>query len=350
MPLQYAGIVEEHLGVRASAGVFDVSHMGKLLVRGPGALASVNRVSTNDVPDKPGRARYTHVCDDQGRVLDDVIFTVLGGGDVFCVCNAGPRERILAWFREHFREAEVIDLTQDYLCLAVQGPGSFPLLRGLLDVDPGSVKPFWGALAAWRGGAPEAVGWDAVGDALLRGRHDGPPPRLLFTRTGYTGEDGVELFPHRSMATEVWEALVEAGARPVGLGARDTLRLEKAYLLSGQDFDGARTSLEASGERWVKWDHEFIGREALRRQRDAGTYERLAAILLEERGVPRHGSALWHEGREVGSLTSGTLSPSLRRGIGLGYLPPALAVPGTAVSVRVRDRDLAARVVKPPFT
>jgi len=354
MPLQYTGIVEEHAAVRTAAGLFDVSHMGKLLIRGEGALESANRLSTNDLPSKPGRARYAHLCDDQGRILDDVIFTTLGPAEVFCVCNAGTRARVVEWMRGHLLGAELVDLTVEFLCLAFQGPRALRLLKDLLDADPTAAKPFGGLIASWRGVAgAETVGWEGLGSAMLDSARTGAPHPFLVTRTGYTGEEGVELFPHRSIGERVWEEILaagqEVGVRPIGLGARDTLRLEKGYLLSGQDFDGTRTPLEAGCEWLVKWEHEFIGREALRRQKDAGDHERLVGIRLEDRGVPRHGCEILREGRRIGTLTSGTLSPTLRRGVGLGYVPPDAAVPGTTVAVRVRDRDIPSKVVKPPF-
>ena len=354
MPLQYTGIVEEHLAVRGSAGLFDVSHMGKLLIRGAGALASVNAVSTNDMPPKPGRARYTHLCDDAGRILDDVIFTTLSPTEVFCVCNAGPRPRIVEWLRAHLRGAELVDLTSDYLCLAFQGPRSLEVLGRVLDTDLAALKPFWAAIAG-PVGAPgaETLGWESLGEALVDGSRGSAPSRFLVTRTGYTGEAGVELFPHRTQALALWEGLLSAGApvgvKPAGLGARDTLRLEKGFLLSGQDFDGTRTPLEAGCEWLVKWEHEFVGRGALRAQKADGGYNRLAGVLLEGRGVPRHGSEILHQGRKVGVLTSGTMSPTLKRGIGLGYLPPDVAEPGTQVRIRVREHELAARTARPPF-
>jgi len=353
MPLQYEGIVQEHLAVRQAAGLFDVSHMGKLLIRGEGAVAAVERVSTNDLPAKSGRARYTHLLDERGRILDDVIFTVLNEREVFAVCNAGPRARIVDWLGRHLRGLEVVDLTAEFLCLALQGPKALAIADSVLQGAPGQKKPFWGAWTGWRGSsvAPETVGWERSGEVLLRGGVSAGP--FLMTRTGYTGEEGLEIFPPRSMAVEVWDGLLAAGAaqglRPVGLGARDTLRLEKGYLLSGQDFDGARSSLEANCEWLVKWDHEFLGKAALVEQKTLGTHDRLLGILVEDRGVPRHGSEVVHDGRIVGSLTSGTMSPTLRQGIGLAYLPHSVAVVGTAVAVRVRGRDLAATVVKPPF-
>src|SRR5712664_314824 len=230
MPLLYTGIVEEHLAVRRAAGLFDVSHMGKLLIEGAGAAAAVNRLSTNDIPATPGRARYTHLLDEEGRILDDVIFTCLGPERFLFLCYAGPRPRIVPWIRDHLRGPTLRDLTPDYLCLAFQGPRAAEVLGRLTSDDLASVKPFRAAAVDLRvpgGVPPETVG---------RGPPLAEPGRLLITRTGYTGEDGFELFPPSALAVPVWEAILRAGADagtvPVGLGARDTLRLEKGYILS----------------------------------------------------------------------------------------------------------------------
>ena len=349
MPLQYTGIVEEHLAVRRAAGLFDVSHMGKLVIEGPGAPALVNALSTNDIPATPGRARYTHLLDDEGRILDDVIFTCLAPDRYLCVCNAGPRARVVDWIGSHLEGPRLADRTPDYLCLALQGPRAAEVLGRLTSSDLGSVKPFRAAhtdLPLPRGAAPETEG---------RGPAPGlsEPGRVLITRTGYTGEDGFELFPPSSLAVAAWTAILGAGAdagiRPIGLGARDTLRLEKGYLLSGQDFTGRETSLETGSEWLVKWDHPFVGREALRAQKERGGYRRLVGLRLLERGVPRHGCRVLAGGREVGLVTSGTLSPSLRVGIALAYLDPGFEAPGTRVAVDIRGEPKAAEVVKPPF-
>ncbi len=349
MPLLYTGIVEEHLAVRRAAGLFDVSHMGKLLLKGPGTSALVNHLSTNDIPATPGRARYTHLLDEQGRILDDVIFTVLGPDRYLCVCNAGPRPRIVAWIQRHLRGSTMRDLTPGYLCLAFQGPRAAEALQGLTPHDLTSIKPFRAAsipLDLPGGAPPETEG---------RGSPDpfAPPGAVLVTRTGYTGEDGFELFPRAPLAVPVWEALLTAGrdfgAVPIGLGARDTLRLEKGYLLSGQDFTGKETSLETNSEWLVKWDHDFVGREALRAQKSRGGYRILTGLRLLEKGVPRHGCRVLSGGREVGLVTSGTLSPSLRVGIALATLDPAVQAPGTRVAVDIRGELKAAEVVKPPF-
>ena len=349
MPLQYTGIVEEHLAVRRAAGLFDVSHMGKLLLEGPGVAELANTLSTNDIPATPGRARYTHLLDERGRILDDVIFTSLGPDRFLCVCNAGPRPRIVEWIRRHLRGQRLTDLTPDFLCLALQGPRAAEALGRLTTFDLTSVRPFRAAAI------PLAIGTTVPPEVVGRGAHPtpSPPGTVLVTRTGYTGEDGFELFPPSALAVPVWEAILRAGAdlgiRPASLGARDTLRLEKGYLLSGQDFTGNETSLETSSEGLVKWDHAFVGREALLEQKRRGGYRRLVGLKLLDRGVPRHGHRVLAGGRDVGSVTSGTLSPSLRVGIALGYLDPELTTPGTAVDIEVRGEAKRAEVFKPPF-
>ena len=349
MPLLYTGIVDEHLAVRRAAGLFDVSHMGKLLLEGPGTTAAVNRLSTNDIPGTPGRARYTHLLDERGRILDDVIFTCLGPDRFLCVCNAGPRARIVPWIRSHLPGPTLRDLTPEYLCLAFQGPRAAEALQRLTSADLAAIKGFRAApipLALPGGAPPETKGWGAP-DPLA------PAGSVLITRTGYTGEDGFELFPRSVLAVAVWDALLAAGrdlgAVPVGLGARDTLRLEKGYLLSGQDFTGAETSLETNSEWLVKWDHDFIGREALRAQKARDAYRTLMGLRLREKGVPRHGCRVLSGEREVGLVTSGTLSPSLRVGIALATLDPGVQAPGTRLAVDVRGEAKAAEVVKPPF-
>ncbi len=349
MPLLYTGIVEEHLAVRRAAGLFDVSHMGKLLLEGPGTHADVNRLSTNDIPATPGRARYTHLLDDRGRILDDVIFTCLGPDRFLCVCNAGPRPRIAAWIQGHLRGPTMRDLTPDHLCLAFQGPRAAEALQRLTSTDLGSLKPFRAVaipLALPGGSPPETEGRGPPDPLASRGA-------VLATRTGYTGEDGFELFPRSALAVPGWDALLAAGrdlgAVPVGLGARDTLRLEKGYLLSGQDFTGNETSLETNSEWLVKWDHDFIGRDALLAQKARGGYRLLMGLRLLEKGVPRHGCRVLSGDREVGRVTSGTMSPSLRVGIALAYLDPGFQAPGTRVAVDIRGEPKAADVVKPPF-
>ncbi|MEK6851985.1 MAG: glycine cleavage T C-terminal barrel domain-containing protein, partial [Candidatus Thermoplasmatota archaeon] len=277
------------------------------------------------------------------------------------VCNAGPRERVLAWVTEHGSRVRIEDLTFDYLCLALQGPKAARVLQLLTQSDVAVVKAFGGAyvdlllgerLGTGRTPAaspPEGVGWGPFDSRVVGASKD----FCFVTRTGYTGEDGFEMFPPKDLGVAAWNALLaagrEAGLRPVGLGARDTLRLEKGFLLSGTDFDGRQTSLECASEWLVKWDHDFVGREALRRQKERGKFHRLVGLLLQDRGVPRHGCTVLRDEANVGVVTSGTLSPSLKTGIALARVHPGAAAEGTSLDVVVRDRRLRAVVKKPPF-
>ncbi len=366
MPLQYRGILEEHLAVRSAAGLFDVSHMGKLVVSGGGAAESLQRLSTNDLPREAGKARYTFLLDDDAAILDDVIVTCLDSERFLVVCNAGPRERIVPWVRDHIHGATLDDLTDSLLCLALQGPKAAAILQRLMADDLASVGRFGAVLidvdgppGAMRGAVPsETKGWGAArGPPGLRGEPrfevPGAEDLVLVTRTGYTGEDGFELFPSVEGGIELWSRLLDAGRPdgllPAGLGARDTLRLEKGYLLSGQDFTGRETPLEAGGGWVVKWRHEFIGRSALEAQRDRGGYRRMLGLRMLDKAIPRPGCRVLRSGAEVGTATSGTFSPSLRLGIALAYLDPGAAVPGTRVEVAIRDAVHPAEVTKPPF-
>jgi aminomethyltransferase len=370
MPLQYAGIVEEHLAVRKAAGLFDVSHMGKLFLEGRGAHAFLDGVSANDIPTTAGRARYTHLLRDDGTILDDVIVTCLAPERYLLVCNAGPRPTVVAWLRDHaVRGANLEDRTTEFLCLALQGPRAPEILQRFASVELSRVKSFAGAVidfvppAPW-GAAPRAVPPEIEGWGRAGAKDPSVPPRtgpsvssgrrtFLATRTGYTGETGFELFPTAAEGLEVWQSLLKAGAdlglRPIGLGARDTLRLEKGYLLSGQDFDGHQTPLEVNCSWVVKWDREFIGREPLERQRARDDYRRLVGVRMEGRGIPRHGFTVLRKGEEVGRVTSGTMSPSLRVGIALASVDKAASEIGTSLAVDIRGVPHPGRVVKLPF-
>lgn len=359
MPLQYKGIVEEHLAVRRSVGLFDVSHMGKLLVRGPSAHAFLDGLSANDIPTTPGRARYTQLLREDGTVIDDLIITCLSSTDFFVVCNAGPRPTVVAWLEAHRPgDVRLDDLTLSHLCLAVQGPRAPELLQRLVAEDVGAIHPFWGAVL--EGAPPETKGWGwPVADPLMAACSRLTPttvsggPRFLATRTGYTGEPGFELFPPEVPGRRLWEALVargpDLGVQPIGLGARDTLRLEKGYLLSGQDFTGTQTPLEVASAWIVKWDRPFLGREALQAQRARGDYARLVGLKMTDRGIPRHACAVLSNGTRVGTVTSGTLSPSLRVGIALASVEAAHASPGSEIEVDIRGVPHPAQVVRPPF-
>ena len=370
MPLQYTGIVEEHLAVRRHAGVFDVGHMGKLAVEGRGAQGFLDALSANTIPSDVGRCRYTHLLREDGTIVDDVIVTCLASDRYFVVCNAGPRHAVVEWMhRRRPADVSIEDRTHELACLALQGPRAPELLQRFTSVDLTKIRPFGAAVidfvppAPWgsrpRAVPPEIQGWGSPsfgGPSIDPGQEptvSGGRAAFLVTRTGYTGEPGFELFPAASEGRWVWESLIAVGAdlgiKRIGLGARDTLRLEKGYLLSGQDFDGRQTPLEVHCEWVVKWDREFLGRSALLAQRERGDYRRLVGIRMDDKAIPRHGQAVLARGGEVGVVTSGTLSPSLKVGIALASVDRAVADSGTALEVDVRGVPHPGHVVRLPF-
>src|SRR5438309_4926593 len=370
MPLQYSGIVDEHLTVRQAVGLFDVSHMGKIFVEGPSAHAFLDYLSANDVPTSSGKARYTHLLREDGTILDDVIVTCLGPDRFLLVCNAGPRAAVWSWLQARATGDVVLtDRTMERLCLALQGPRAPGLLQRFTSVDLSRFKPFAGVTidfvppAPWgshpRAVPPEIEGWGKSdsGESAIPSARDPSVATgrasFLVTRTGYTGEAGFELFPTAAEGLGVWEAILKSGEdlgiRPIGLGARDTLRLEKGYLLSGQDFDGHQTPPEVNSGWLVKWNHDFIGRDVLERQRSRDDYRRLVGIRMEDRGIPRHGHLILLRGADVGQVTSGTMSPSLRVGIALASVNKAASAIETTLDVDIRGTLHPARVVKLPF-
>jgi aminomethyltransferase len=355
MPIQYTSIMDEHMAVRSHCGLFDVSHMGNVVVRGTGAGELVGRLMTNDVTGAPrGRCVYSHILNDEGAILDDTIVTPIGPEEFFMVPNAATTKKVLGWIRERAGgQEEVLDLSDSLATIAVQGPEAEKAVKGLTSADISGVRSFWAVFATLDSLGDET----AASDQLLAGRQmanagaRGVP--ALLSRTGYTGEDGFEIICENDAAPVVWRALLEkgrgAGVKPVGLGARDTLRLEKGLLLSGTDFDGTQTTLQ-TGPPWVlKFDHEFIGREALERQRAAGGYPVLVGMVSKEKGIPRHGYGIVSDDEEVGVVTSGTHSPVLKRGVALGYVPAELSSPGTELKIRIREALVSAQVVKTPF-
>ncbi|TLZ56949.1 MAG: glycine cleavage system protein T [Methanobacteriota archaeon] len=370
MPLLYTGIVEEHVTVRKSVGLFDVSHMGKIFVEGPACHAFLDSLSANEIARTPGRARYTHLLRDDGTIIDDVIITCLAPDRFFLVCNAGPRAEVMSWLKSHMKPGvSLADRTLELFCLAVQGPRAPELLQRFTSVDLSRVKPFAGTVldfvtpAPW-GAAPRAVPPEIEGWGRVQATDPSTPRRgeptasggrtaFLATRTGYTGEPGFELFPAAAEGLGVWESVLKSGEdlgiRPIGLGARDTLRLEKGYLLSGQDFDGHQTPLEVNSAWLVKWDHPFIGRDALERQRARDQYRRLVSLHMEDRGIPRHGYRVLFQAKDVGLVTSGTMSPSLRVGIALASVDKSASAIGTTLDVDIRGTLHPASVVKLPF-
>lgn len=355
MPIQYTSIIDEHMTVRTRSGAFDVSHMGDLIIRGKGAGELMNRLVTNEVRSAPvGRCVYAHILDEDGHILDDTIATPLGPDEYFMVPNAATTEKIKAWIEKRRAGQEIVDMSADLAAIAVQGPTAKDVLAQLTSADFSGMRFFWGAFM--RLDKVPAQG-SAVKTALLKGRKplNGPGAGIMayVSRTGYTGEDGFEIICENADAVAVWRAVIEKGKafglKPIGLGARDTLRLEKSLLLSGTDFDGSQTSLQ-TGPGWaVDWKHDFVGRAALEKQKAKGGYDRLVCMLVRDKGVPRHGYDIVSHGQKVGTVTSGTMSPVLKTGIAMGYLPFAMAKPGTKVQIKVRDTLVAAEITKPPF-
>jgi glycine cleavage system T protein (aminomethyltransferase) len=354
MPLHYGSIVDEHKAVRSSVGLFDVSHMGILSVRGASSAALLSRRTTaNAAKIVPGQCRYTFLLDAVGEIVDDLILTRVdeGRGEAppafVVVPNAARAGKITDLLHEHRRpDTEVGRHNGEVAILAVQGPASRDLLERVFGWTLKSLAPFH---AGYFAVVPDTSSGKA--GRLL----DDPFPEpltqhVLVSRTGYTGELGFELFVRGSTADECAERLVAAGARPCGLGARDTLRLEKGYLLSGQDFHEDHTPLEAGQERFVEFDHPFVGRDALEKQQVSGVPLRLVGITLQDpAAIPRHGQVIRQGDAPVGTVTSGGFSPSLQRGIALAYVAAAVAPAGTPLAIDIRGRSVEGTVVTLPF-
>jgi aminomethyltransferase len=332
MPVSYAGMLEEHHAVRRTCGLFDVSHMGEIELRGPGARALCQRLGVNDVDLlRDGQGQYTLFCNPQGGVLDDLIVYRLGPERWFMIVNAANAAADAAWVREHAgSDVEIDDQSARTGLLALQGPEAAAVLGTLTALDLASV-PSFGIRAA------RVAGID-----------------MLVSRTGYTGEDGFELVVPAEHTVAAWEAVhaatVRRGGMPAGLGARDTLRLEAALPLCGTDMDSTTTPLEASLGWVVKLGkQDFIGRDALVRQAAEGVPRRLVGLALDEPGIPRHGHAVFRGEERIGTVTSGTKSPTLGTFIGMAYVDASAAATGTSIAVDIRGRRVPGRVVARPF-
>jgi len=327
MPVQYSSIVEEHQAVRTAAGVFDISHMGRLWFQGADALALVQRIYTNNAATlKEGQVRYGLVCNDLGGILDDVL--VYGWKDGYgMVVNASNREKIVDWIARHkgSQRVEMLDTTGESCMIALQGPQAVELSRGLTPADVASLPYYFATRTSYRG------------------------KNCTVSRTGYTGEDGYEFIVSAVQGPQLWEELVSRGARPCGLGARDTLRLEAAMPLYGHELTEEIDPFQA-GLTWaVKLDKgDFIGSEALKRRQDATLPQRVG-LELEGKRISREGASVLIDGQTIGRVTSGTFAPTLNKAIAMAYLEPAFAQAGTACTVDVRGKAEAARVVKLPF-
>lgn len=335
MPVQYSGISSEHEAVRTSAGMFDISHMGKFAFRGRQLREELQPLVPSDLTRlKPGEAQYTVLLNPQAGIIDDIIFYYQGEDEAgeqrgMLIVNAATRTRDKAWLSANLESASVSlqDLSKEKVLIAVQGPQAAVYFQPFVEEDLTPVKAF-GHLEAKVLGQP-----------------------AFIARTGYTGEDGFEIMVDPEVGVELWRSLFQAGVTPCGLGARDTLRLEAAMALYGQDIDETTTPLEA-GLGWVvhlDTKGDFIGRSVLEHQKSAGVERRLVGLEMQGRYIARHGYPVLYEGKAVGEVTSGTLSPTVGRAIALAYVPTQLSKTGQQLEVEIRGKAHPAVVVKKPF-
>jgi aminomethyltransferase len=321
MPVQYESVLAEHRAVRSDVGVFDVTHLGRFSLTGPGAQKALNDRLCNHIDRiSSGRCQYTMLLNDRGGIVDDLIVWWRDDRTFWVMPNAANHERVMGEF-QGAPDCEVEDLREGTVLLAVQGPGAPEMIEAMVGAKPGRFRN-------------TAIEW----------RHS----LLSMAGTGYTGEPGAELCVAVAESEDLMGAFLDAGAKPCGLGARDTLRLEAGLPLWGEDIDETTTPLEAGLDFAVSFDHDFVGRDALVRQQGSGLERKLAGLVLEDRGIPRHGYEVRTAGGGEGFVTSGNISPLLDRGIALAYVRPPAKL-GAEVEVSIRDRWVAGRVVDPPF-
>jgi aminomethyltransferase len=334
MPVEYTGITAEHLAVRTRAGLFDVSHMGEIEIAGKDALAAVQRISSNDASKlQVGQAQYSGLLTPAGTFVDDLLVYRLASGHFLLVVNAGNIAADYAWIAEHIAavgDAVAVDASSRYALLALQGPAALSVLQSLTGIDLAAMRYYW-------------FGHGEVASV-----------RATVSRTGYTGEDGFEVFVPPQSADRVWQAILAAGADagviPCGLGARDTLRLEAGMRLHGNDIDDSTTALEADLGWIIGWSKDdFVGASALRAQKASGVTRKIVGFEMVDAGIARHGHDVYVGGVKVGQVTSGTQTPYLKKAIGMAYVPSALAVAGAEFEVEIRGRHARARVVPMPF-
>jgi aminomethyltransferase len=334
MPIQYSSIKEEHMAVRKNVGLFDVSHMSNVWISGPDAEKLITLTTIEDsskIPDK--KSQYTTILREDGTIIDDTIFMHLD--DKFMIIpNAGMDEIVTKWLKDKAEEynlkTDIKNVSDEYVILAVQGPKSRETLQKLTDTNLKDVLFF---------------GCQYIDIAGVN---------CIISHTGYTGELGFEIhITPTGKAKELFLKILKAGEefsiKPIGLGARDTLRLEKSFLLAGNEFHGGRTPLEAVLGWAIHWDHEFIGKKALLKQKQIGTYHRLTSFVCKDRGIPRHGCSVESKGKQVGIITSGSLSPCLSTGIAMGYIHPDYREKGKDLDIIIRGKPIKATVVKPPI-
>jgi aminomethyltransferase len=331
MPIQYHSIRDEHRRVRETVGVFDVSHMGEIEIWGDTALEMVQKITINDAAElETGQAQYSAMCYADGGIVDDLL--VYKFPDHFLlVVNAANKEKDLDWIlKNKIDGCEIKDVSDALTQIAVQGKRAEATLQKLTDADLHEIKFYW---------------------FIESNLADAP---MIISRTGYTGEPGFELYFANQYAGDVWQKIMKAGAEfdiePIGLGARDSLRLEKKMCLYGNDIDQTTNPLEA-GLGWITKPEkgDFIGRAALLKIKEEGIIRRLVAFVLRDSGFPRHGYEIYKAGQKIGTVTSGTVSPILEKGIGLGYVQKEYSKVGTEIEIQVRNKNIPAEIIKPPF-
>jgi aminomethyltransferase len=335
MPVEYSGITAEHNAVRTAAGLFDVSHMGEVEIAGKGALEAVQHITSNDASKlQIGQIQYSGLTSPEGTFVDDLLVYRFGPSHFLLVINAGNIDKDWDWISARAKEASpevaIVNSSNRYALIAIQGPRAQEILQEQTAIDLAAIKYYWfahGEIAAVRG---------------------------TVSRTGYTGEDGFEIMIPPAMAPTVWDALMQAGKPhgliPAGLGARDTLRLEASMRLHGNDIDETTTVVEADLNWIVGWNKPaFLGRDVLHAQKASGVTRLLVGFEMTERAIGRHGHPVFHDGTQVGVVTSGTQTPFLKKAIGMAYVPPALKAPGTEIEIEIRGRRAKAVVVPMPF-
>jgi len=334
MPVQYEGVTAEHENVRNNVGVFDVSHMGEFLVSGQNALALLQKVCSNDVSKLVvGKAQYNYLPNKQGGIVDDLIIYQIKEDQYLLVVNAANIEKDWEWITQHNEEfgADLRNISDEYSLLAIQGPKAIEAMQSLTTIDLSAIKFYQFEVGQFAG-----------------------IENVIISATGYTGSGGFEVYCKNEEVGQLWEKVFEAGKdfgiKPIGLAARDTLRLEMGYCLYGNDIDDTTSPLEA-GLGWVtKFTKDFVGSDLLKAQKERGLTNKLVGFQLEERGIPRSGYQITdNNGKVIGNVTSGTMAPSLGIGIGMGYVPVEYAEPGNTIGIQIRKNQVPATVVKLPF-
>lgn len=333
MPVSYEGVNAEHETVRKGVGVFDVSHMGEFLITGEKALELIQKISSNDASTLvDGKAQYSCMPNNEGGIVDDLIIYRFNAEKYLLVVNASNIEKDWNWISQHnTMDATMRDLSDEYSLLAIQGPKAAEAMQSLTSVDLKNIKFYTFEVADFAG-----------------------VENVIISATGYTGSGGFEIYFKNENAQKIWDSVFEAGAdygiKPIGLAARDTLRLEMGFCLYGNDIDDTTSPIEA-GLGWItKFTKDFVNSEALKKEKEEGPKRKLVGFELLEKGIPRHGYDIVDDnGKVIGVVTSGTMAPSLDKGIGLGYVPKELSAPGSKINIQIRKKALPATVVKLPF-